>query len=236
MSRRLTLGIATFAAVAIAAPAALADEQITARPTNTYANPDVTIDQGELLTFRNNDFDQHNVTARQGDEAGRPLFASATIGNGRTAEVEGARSLVTGRYGFFCTIHSFMTGTITVTSAGTPLPRPEPDTTAPELDVALARTTLARVERTARLPVRAVVDERATVTLTATARVEGRRVTLARGRVRASANETERRSLRLTRAGRRAVDGARRLAVTLRGRAVDAAGNAGSARARRTLR
>lgn len=217
-------------------PAAHADQQISARPTNTYANPDVTIDQGERLTFRNDDFAQHDVTASRRDEAGRRLFASPTIGQGRTAEVEGARSLVTGFYGFFCSIHPFMTGTLTVTEAGTPLPRPEPDATAPSVDVAVARTTLRRVARAGRLPVRAFADERATVTLTATARLGGRTVTLARGRVRVSANETEKALLRLTRAGREAAEDARRLAVTLRGRAVDEAGNAGTARARRTLR
>ena len=221
---------------AIAAPAASADEQISARPTNTYANPNVTIDQGERLTFRNDDFAAHNVVSRGRDAAGRRLFASPTIGQGRTAEVEGARSLVTGSYDFYCTLHSFMTGTLTVTSAGTPLPRPAPDTTAPELDVALARTSLSRVRRTGRLPVRAFADEQATVTLTASARVGGRTVTLARGRAQVGANSTAAASLRLTRAGRRAVRSARRLAVTLRGRAVDEAGNAGTAQARRTLR
>jgi plastocyanin len=224
------------AATAVAAPPALADEQITARPSNTYANPRVTIDQGELLTFRNDDFAQHNVTSNGRDDAGRRLFASATIGNGRTAEVEGARSLVTGSYGFFCTIHPFMTGTLTVTGAGTPVPRPEPDTTAPELRVAVARTSLARVRRTRRLPVRAFAGETATVALTATVRAGGRTVTLARGSVRVSAGETEAASLRLTRAGRRAAARARRLAVTLTGRATDEAGNDASARARRTLR
>ena len=221
---------------AFAAPAASADEQISARPRDTYVNPNVTIDQGERLTFRNDDFSEHNVTSRGRDDAGQRLFASATIGNGRTAEVEGAQSLVTGRYEYYCTLHSFMTGTVTVTSAGTPVPREAPDTTAPTLAVAIARTSLARVARSGRLPVRAAADEASTVTLAATARVGGRRVTLARGRTQLSANETERISLRLTRAGRRAARNARRLTVTLSGRAADEAGNAGTDSARRTLR
>jgi plastocyanin len=221
---------------AVAAPVAHADEQITARPSNTYVNPNVTIDQGERLTFRNDDVAQHNVTARQRDQVGRPLFASATIGQGRTSEVEGARSLTSGSYGFFCTLHPFMTGTLTVSAAGTPLPREESDTTAPALRVAVVRTSLARVARLARLPVRALTNERASVAFTATARVGRRTITIARGRVSTSGGETESASLRLTSAGRRAVRRAERLVVRLRGRATDAAGNASTARARRTLR
>lgn len=233
--RRRTLILAVFLAV-LAAPSASADEQISARPTNTYVNPNVTIDQGELLTFRNDDFAQHNVVSRDRDEFNRRLFASPTIGTGRTAEVEGARYLVTGSYAFFCTLHPFMTGTLTVSSAGTPLPRPAPDTTAPSVNVAVARTSLSRVRRSGRLPVRAFADERATVTLTATVRSGRRTITLARGRASVGAGETASASLRLTRAGRRTATRARRLAVTLRGRAVDEAGNAGTATARRTLR
>lgn len=225
----------TLAALAAAAPAAGADERIVARPTNTYATPNPTIDQGERLTFQNTDVAMHNVTSRRRDGAGQPLFRSATIAGGREVEVEGARFLTTGAYGFYCTIHPFMTGTLTVSAAGTPLQRPG-DATPPALRVAVARTRLARVRRSRRLPVRAFADEPAALALRATARVRGRTVTLAQARLRLDGSGTERAALALTRAGRRAVAHAGRLTVTLRGVATDAAGNESAARARRTLR
>src|SRR5688500_7197398 len=39
----------------VPAATAWADEQIQASPFNSYDNPNVTIDQGERLTFRNTD-------------------------------------------------------------------------------------------------------------------------------------------------------------------------------------
>ena len=233
-ARRLLLAVPV-ALLAVAAPVALADERIVARPSNTFTNPNPSIDQGERLTFQNTDVARHDVTSRRRDDAGQPLFRSATIGQGREVEVEGAQFLTSGSYGFICSVHPFMTGMLTVTSAGTPLPRGN-DTTAPGVRVAVARTSLSRVVRSGRLPVRTFVDEAATVALTASARVDGRSVTLARGSVSGAAGSTETASLRLTRAGRRALAGARRVAVILRGSAKDAAGNEGSAQSRRTLR
>ena len=72
--------VATFAAVAAAlaaAPAAGADERVVAAPLSSgYVNPDVTIDQGEKLTFFNPDVAAHDVTSK---EPG--LFASETVGS-----------------------------------------------------------------------------------------------------------------------------------------------------------
>lgn len=234
-SRRLTFAAFPVAAVmlATAAPPAAADERIVARSVNEFANPRVTIDAGERLTFRNDDFADHNVTARM-SSGGRPLFASDTIGRGREVDVERAASLAAGAYDFLCTIHpSEMTGTLTVTGTGA---QPQPDTTAPRLRLSIRRTTLSRLERSRRMLVNVSLDEAATVTLRATARVRGRTVTLARGRTRAGDAGRRRASMRLTRAGRRVVASARRLVVTVRGSAADPSGNRSRARARRTLR
>ena len=205
-------------------------------PFNRFSPTSVTIDQGELLTFRNTDSTSHNLTARDRGSDGRPLFASQTISNGGSSEVAGARHLTTGSYGFLCTIHPDMTGTLQVSTAGTPLSRPAPDTEAPELSAAVRRTTLARLRRSGRLLVAVRVDEPARVTLRASARVGGRRIALGR---RAGVELEEGRRLvavRLTRRARRSLASARRALVTVEVRAVDTAGNAATARARRTLR
>lgn len=219
-----------------AAAVAQADEEVTAVPFNRFSPASVTIDQGELLTFRNTDAASHNVTARERGSDGRPLFASRTITNGRTAEVEGVRFLTTGSYAFLCTIHPTMTGTLNVSTAGTPLPRPAPDTRAPEVSAVVRRSTLARVSRSGRLAVNVVLDEAASLTLRATARVAGRRIRLGR---RAGVRLGEGRghvAVRLSRRARQSLAGARRAVVTVDVRAVDEAGNASTDRARRTLR
>jgi hypothetical protein len=180
----------------------------------------VTIAQGESLVFRNIDVDPHNVTASQAGPDGRPLFASETIGPGKQAPVHGAEYLPTGRYGFLCSVHPFMTGTLTVSGGGTPKPRPgggtpasgpAPDTTPPSVR---ARRL---VSRRGRLRVRVGVDEPATVTVIVRAgrRVLGRHETI------------------FVRGGTHLVTvRARRRATRIDVRAVDASGNAARTRAR----
>ena len=138
MGHRGTAAVVTAAGLLLAAPAALADEEIVGATPNRYSNPDVTIDQGEPLTFRNTDIARHDVTSEQVG-----LFASETVGQGATSFVEGSQYLTTGRYGYYCSVHPQMKGTITVTSAGTPAQRPgtgtgppPPDTTPPGLTFA----------------------------------------------------------------------------------------------------
>ncbi|MDQ4041727.1 MAG: hypothetical protein M3141_08250, partial [Actinomycetota bacterium] len=74
--RRAAAAALVLAGLAAAAPA-LADERISAQTRDRYANPDVTIDQGERLTFFNGDLlDDHSVTATASNAANRPLFDS----------------------------------------------------------------------------------------------------------------------------------------------------------------
>src|SRR5829696_5302604 len=103
----------TAAAMLLAAPAAIADEEIVGSTPNRYSNPQVTIDQGERLTFRNTDIANHDITSEQtGDVNGR-LFATPLVGRGESSFVEGSQYLTTGSYNFFCSIHGEMKGTIT---------------------------------------------------------------------------------------------------------------------------
>src|SRR6266550_5127651 len=123
LPRGLLVVPATWVALLALAPGALADKQVQAQPTDRFAG-DVTMDQGENLTFLNSDVTTHNVTATDIGPDGKPLFASPDTSAGQTTKVDGAQYLTSGSYKFQCTIHPFMTGTLTVTSNGTPQPRP----------------------------------------------------------------------------------------------------------------
>lgn len=123
MRRRGLAGAIVAAALSLGVPTAVGDAQLAAVQHDRFG-PTVTIAQGESLTFYNGDSDRHNVTAASMGADGNPLFASATIGTGESAVVAGTRYLTTGTYGFNCTLHPFMQGTLVVSSAGAPLARP----------------------------------------------------------------------------------------------------------------
>jgi plastocyanin len=237
----LRLVLALIALLLAAPAAAVADEQIRAVPSNQYSPSEYTMDQGERLTFRNLDFNRHNVWAKQNGTDGKPLFQTPVIGQNEESFVEGSQYLTTGDYGFYCTIHPFMEGTLHVNSAGKPAIRPTPGTTptdsqAPAVGVRLVSARQSAVRRSREVRVSVSVDEAATVTLTVTTRSGGRRITVARGRVRFPAAGTRRPGLDLTRAGRRALRGRRSVRVEAVARAVDAAGNRATARRSGTLR
>jgi plastocyanin len=236
MNRRGALcGVLVTAGAALAlTPAALADEQVTAAAPYRFTTPAVTIDQGERLTFRNTDIAGHDVTARQSGPDGKPLFSTPLIANGETAFVEGSQFLTTGRYDFLCSVHPTMTGALTVTAAGTAVPRPAPgapvapDATRPSLAVRVFSRRMTVVRRDRALVATVRVNEAARVTLRAVSRPRrgGPLVTIARGSVSLSAAGTRRVRMGLAAAGRQAIRGRKRLAVLLTARAVDTAGNA----------
>jgi plastocyanin len=223
-------------------PPARADERIQAAPPTRYTTPSVTIDQGEPLFFENLDVTGHDVTSKATGPDGNPLFGTPVIDNSEEAFVQGSQYLTTGSYAFFCSIHSNMTGTLNVTSAGTPVPRPKPgapppaDTTKPKVTVKIRSTRTKRVRRARKLVVEVTLNEAAKVTLKATARFRGRRVTIAKGKVDLTAAGKRRPELSLTRSGRKVLKRRTRLAIRVSARAVDRAGNASTARARRTLK
>jgi plastocyanin len=238
MRRGLIALVACACGFAALAPGALADKQVSAQPVDSYSG-DVTMDQGETLTFTNNDLQNHDVTANDKGSDGRPLFASATIGTGQTSKVEGAQYLTTGSYKFFCTVHPFMTATLTVTSNGTPAPRPgsggggggstgggggSSDTTAPTVGLALGKVKLSSVRKHRKLPVKVTVSEASAVTLTATA---GKKK-IATGKATLSAAGSKSVSLSLTPAGRKALKGKHSVKVQLKAVGEDSAGNKGA--------
>jgi plastocyanin len=230
------------AAACLIVPAeAVADEFIDAAPSNRYTTTLVEIDQGERLVFRNNDVAAHDVTAEPKGADGKPLFSTPLINRGEQADVAGAEYLTTGEYTYFCTAHQNMRGTLRVNTAGTPKPRPgtggpsgapeggAADEAAPAVGVSLMSRVLRTVRALEAVKVRVRVDEAAKVVLRAIARprARGPLVTIARATVSFPAGGTRRVDATLTRKGRRALrKRGRRLAVVVRARAVDAAGNA----------
>ena len=231
---------------------AWADEQIQAEPNNRYSNPEITIDQGEKVTFRNNDVASHDVTATGNGPDGKPLFRSAVIGQGKSAPVEGTEYLTTGQYPYVCSLHANMKGTIQVNANGTPVPRPgggapapgapapgagPKDEQAPTVRLAITSNAIRAVRRGRALRAKLTVDERARVTLRAVARPRAgaKLITFAVGSVHMTGAGSRQVSLKLTRAGRRALARKRQLAVVVTARARDDAGNRGMAEHGRTL-
>ena len=81
--------------------------------TTGYATPRMVLAQGQRLSFANLDVTPHNVVSA---EAG--LFRSTLVGLAGTGVVEGTERLAGGDYGFYCSVHPGMTGTLTVAGAG----------------------------------------------------------------------------------------------------------------------
>lgn len=122
--RCVAFAAATLVATALIAPGNAADGVVVAAGVR-FVNPDVTITQGSRLTFANPDVAPHNVVAEATGKNG-PLFTSATITTGQTAEVKGVERLAPSTYTFVCTLHPSMRGTLTVTKPGTAAIVPTP--------------------------------------------------------------------------------------------------------------
>jgi plastocyanin len=248
------VGLAVVGVCALGVPsAASADETIYAGPPNQYFNSQVSPDQGEPVIFQNLDFVDHDVVADAKGPDGTPLFRSEIIGRGASSPVAGTEFLTTGDYGFFCSIHPNMKGTLSVTGAGSPKPRPgsggsggsgggsgggsspppsspppssggsSSDTTAPSVRIGITDRRLSVVRRRRSLRVRITTDEFITIGLAVRA---GRRTIGTRTFDVAAGTRTV--TIRLR---RRATS---RLTVTAT--AADQAGNASTGSTRRTLR
>ena len=248
------LGACALAVAVLVPAAAYAEERIDAAPSNRYSNPNVEIDQGEKVIFRNGDVASHDVTADQKGPDGKPIFASALIGRNEEAEVKGADSLTTGSYGYFCSVHPQMKGTIKVNTNGTPKPREgaggsagggggggttggAADEQAPTLAVKILSRGVRATHSAGVLRVSIGVDEASSVTLSAVARpkVGGPLVRIATGRIKFDGAGKRNVEALLTRAGRRALRGKKRLAVVVTAKATDAAGNVAEEGHGRTL-
>ena len=232
-SQVITVAAGAAAVLALAAPPALADERIEAAAPNRYTTPEVTMDQGERLTFLNRDGVRHDVTATQVGEDKKPLFSTPLIEQGQEVFVEGSQFLTTGSYDFLCTVHPEMKGRITVSGAGTPVPRPgsgpTADTTPPVVSLAVKTGTVKKARKDRAVKVAVTTDEAAKVTV----RVSTGGKSLGSRTVQAAAG-TGVVVVRLDAADRRRLKKGR--ALSIRVSATDAAGNKATAKASRTLR
>ena len=237
--RAAKAGVLLAIAGALWAAPALGDATITAGPLpDQFATKDVTIDQGQAITFQNSDNTAfHDVTADKNDSSGKPLFGSDTIKGGQTAPVKGVEFLTTGDYGFHCSVHSFMTGTIHVTANGTPKPRtpdnpaPNPtDTTPPDATVTILDSRISKVLEHRGLRVHVNTNEPARFQMTATSG----KTRVALGTVTSKGNKTVK--LGLTKQGKQLLSKASKVTLKLTAKVNDAADNKSAASATRILR
>ncbi len=114
---RLALPLLVLTALlpAVPADAAVSWQVVTSR--NQFFPAEITVFEGDTAFLTNADLERHDLTALDTGENGQPLFRSATIGPGQRAEVVGVASLTESVYPFFCTVHEWMTGNITVLPA-----------------------------------------------------------------------------------------------------------------------
>jgi plastocyanin len=227
MRAALLIAVVLVAGLALAGPAAAADRQVIALAFSFQPSAP-SMDQGDTLTFVNQDLAPHNVTAKQNGPDGKPLFASRDVGQG-SAKVEGAEFLTTGAYPFLCTIHPTMTGTLTVSANGTPAVRPA-DTTKPKISVAFPRQTLASILKAKKVSVRVTVDEPGSVSSTVTAKVGRRTLTLGTAKTTYKSATTRTLSVRLSSSAQKAFANADSVKLSASGQATDAAGNVGRAK------
>lgn len=211
----------------LGAAVAYADETITARPPNQFASDTTTIDQGEKVTFNNADIAGHDVTSSKKSADGKPLFRSETVPPGNSGPVDGTEYLTSGTYPFICTIHPGMEATLKVTSAGKPVPRPDP----PKLTIKITSGDLQKVVSSGKLKL-SVTATKAIVKLTAKSgskKLGAKKVDFDKAGKRALA-------LKLTKAGRNALKGRSSAKVTVSGVAADAAGQTTKSSATRKLK
>lgn len=224
-------------AMLLAPATAAADETIVASTGSRYAAATYEIDQGEPLFFRNDDLSgpSHDVVSTaNGEVQGRYLFASETIGQGKTAPVQGAEYLPTGTYDYLCSIHPSMTGKLVVNANGTPKPRPgttptpgetppAADQTPPEPSIDYATLRASSIVKKRRLTLKVGADEAVTMKVT----VKIGKVTVARKTLKLPRRMKRSLTLKVGKTARKAVRRGRKLRIVVD--VTDAAGNPGTA-------
>jgi plastocyanin len=225
---RRVLLLLLMAAGLLAVDPALADQTIEAGPVpNSYSTTSITIAQGEKLSFHNGDATASHTVTEQG--TAHPLFNTGLVSPGSSKFVEGSQYLTTGTYHFFCEIHPFMTGTLTVTSQGTPVPR-----VAPTIRLTITATTIASVRRAGGVSTRVTLSDPADVKLTAKS---GSQAVAVASRVLDSSAAI---TLKLTAAGRKLFKSAHRVKLVVTASATGASpktfDKTATARGSKTLR
>jgi plastocyanin len=225
--RASVAALTAIVAVLVAAPATQADERVVAAPLSSgYVNPDITIDQGEKLTFLNPDVAPHDVTSK---EPG--LFSSETVGTGSEVPVTGADALDAGTYDYVCSVHPYMTGTLTVGAGGAGGGHTGHDMKAPKVSAQVLDTRISEVLDAGALSLQIKLNEPATVRPVAA--VDGTKI--AKGRANLDSGST-RMAAKLTAKGERLLRDARKVELELTVIAADTGGNAAKRTATAKLR
>ena len=246
MTRLIKSCVAAFAVLAVAAAAAYADGTIYAIPPSQFFGGDITIAQGEAVTFTNGDTMPHDVTAVKKGDDGKPLFASAQTSAAQSSPVAGVEYLTTGAYDYICSIHPFMKGSITVSSEGTPKPRPgsggggQPgpaapaaaDTAAPSFTIKVLDTKKSGVRKRRSLQLSVNTNEAATLAITA----KSGSTTIATGTSKLNKAGAKKITVKLTKAGLKAAKSSKQLKIAVQAKGTDAAGNSSTASASGKLR
>jgi plastocyanin len=103
----LLLALSTVAAGCSSSPSGAGSGGATISMSNLEFSPStITVSPGQTITAVNNDQVSHDITGNSGD------FATGTIAPGQTKTF--TAPVAPGRYGFTCTLHPFMNGTIIV--------------------------------------------------------------------------------------------------------------------------
>jgi plastocyanin len=228
--------LGAIALIALAAPTTAGAAQITAGPgPSSYQNPNVEIDAGEAVTFMNLDLTaNHDVTSVDVGAGAQPLFSSATVGFLATVPVEGADALDAGTYEFLCSIHTFMSGSITVRGGGGGGGGgggDGDDDGAQSLKVTPLEKKLAKVERAGTLPFKVQLGRAATLRISALA--DGVKFASGKGKLRKG---TSRIAAKLTSAGKRLAAKGDPVKLRVRARATDPGGSFGQVSFKLTLR
>jgi plastocyanin len=114
---RPILALAAAASLALAATGlALAADQTVVIDNFAYSPATVTVQEGDSVTWRNDDGDSHTATADDGS------FDTGTLATGESGAVTFDTA---GSFDYHCSIHPEMTGTVVV-EAGAPAPTDAP--------------------------------------------------------------------------------------------------------------
>jgi plastocyanin len=124
--RAAVLSLAIVGALALGATVAWAGSPNIIATDNEFNLAIYEIPEGQRASFQNMGASTHNATADDNGPDGKPLFRTGNVSGGQSGSTAGTEFLVADTYEFRCTIHpSEMQATLSVTTTGTPVPRPE---------------------------------------------------------------------------------------------------------------
>jgi plastocyanin len=200
--RRVVLALLTAGGFALLAGYAFgASETVSTAPACcAYSKASFTIDAGSVGSFQNTTPGiPHTMTAQQQGPDNKPLFDTGDVSSGQGAAVAGTQYLAPGTYHFFCQIHGpSMSADLVVSPNGTPVARPE-------VSVKVLSGKLAKVNSAGKLKLKvSAATESHGVSLIASK--GAKKLGSVKG-LSLAAGASQVVKLKLTRAGRDALDG-----------------------------